>query len=181
MSYTLPTLPDDQQLSFYRIVWEIVRQVPEGKVTTFGQIASMIPTPAGVDPEIYTAFGAQWVGQAMNAVTRVDEKTVPWHRVINSKGGIAMADSNPSSALQRGRLRAENIEFNHKELVDFELVGWDGPDEDWIVANGLIPPRSIKKVRKTKSKPKPPPPPIPLVDDDDDDYDPDDPQQLLLF
>jgi methylated-DNA-protein-cysteine methyltransferase-like protein len=202
MSYTLPTLPEDQQMPFYRTVWEIVRQVPEGKVTTFGQVASMIPTPQGVDPDVYAAFGAQWVGHAMNAVSRIDEKTVPWHRVINSKGGIAMADTNPASAIQRGRLRAEGIEFNAKELVDFNIVGWDGPDHGWIHANGLLSPRSIKKSggkakpaakkatstmpRSTASR-QTSPPPVPRVSDDDDEdddspkYDPDGPQQLTLL
>lgn len=43
----------------------------------------------------------------MNAVSRVDEPTVPWHRVINSKGGISLPENSKSAAIQRARLRAE--------------------------------------------------------------------------
>ncbi len=138
----IPTLPDP--VIFYRVVWEIVRQIPHGQVATYGQIASMIPTPDEVDPDEYAAFGAVLVGYAMNAVSSVDEPTVPWHRVVNSKGGIAMSDTNPASALQRGRLRAEGVDFNHKELIDLNTYGWE-PDPAWVESQGLLPPRPIKK------------------------------------
>ena len=49
---------------FYPIVWDILRQVPHGVVTTFGQIASMIPTPDGIDPTDYQKLGPRWVGDA---------------------------------------------------------------------------------------------------------------------
>src|SRR5690606_18343761 len=119
MSYQLP----DPQ-SFNRIVWDIVRQIPHGKVATYGQIAAMIPAPEGVDPEVYRRLGPRWVGDAMNAVSRVDEPTIPWHRVINSKGGISLPAESPSSAIQRGRLRHEGVEFDAKERVNLKRFGW---------------------------------------------------------
>ena len=77
-------LPDP--VPYYRLVWEIVRQVPAGKVTTFGQIASMIPPPDGIEMDDYAKLGARWVGDAMNRVSTIDDPDVPWHRVINAKG-----------------------------------------------------------------------------------------------
>lgn len=127
MSYQLP----DSQ-SFNRMVWDIVRQIPSGKVATYGQIAAMIPVPEGVDPEVYRRLGPRWVGDAMNAVSRVDEPTVPWHRVINSKGGISLPPESPSSAVQRGRLRHEGVEFDTKERVNLNRFGWQGPDPAWL-------------------------------------------------
>lgn len=137
------TLPDP--LPFYQLVWDIVRQIPGGQVATYGQIAAMIPAPAEVDPADYGRLGPRWVGDAMNAVSRVDDPSIPWHRVINSKGGISLPDESVSSALQRARLRAEDVEFDDHERVDLDVFGWDGPDEAYISAHGLNPPRSLRK------------------------------------
>jgi methylated-DNA-protein-cysteine methyltransferase-like protein len=140
MSY--PALSDP--MPFYRLVWDIVRQVPRGTATTFGQIASMIPAPAGVDDEDYQKLGARWVGDAMNAVSRVDEPTVPWHRVINGKGGISLPAGSGSAEKQRARLQAEGL-LGENGLVDLNRYGWDGPDADWLAKMELTKPRTLKK------------------------------------
>ncbi len=142
--YELP-----EPLTYYQIVWDIVRQVPYGQVTTFGQIASMIPPVAGVEPEVYERLAPRWVGDAMNAVSRVDEPTVPWHRVINGRGMISLPDESKAAALQRARLHAENILFDAKERVDLDVFGWEGPDTAWLDANHLNAPRSLKKTPPT--------------------------------
>ena len=136
-------LPDP--MPFYKIVWEIVRQIPTGIVATYGQIAAMIPAPTGVEPDDYDKLGARWVGDAMNAVSRVDEPTIPWHRVINGKGGISLPENSKSAALQRARLRAENVLLDGDERVDLDEFGWEGPDAQWIARHGLREPRSLKK------------------------------------
>lgn len=136
-------LPDP--MPFYKLVWEIVRQIPTGAVATYGQIAAMIPAPAEVDEDDYAKLGPRWVGDAMNAVSRVDEPTIPWHRVINAKGGISLPENSKSAALQRARLRAENVLLDNDERVDLNEFGWEGPDAAWIKAHGLREPRSLKK------------------------------------
>ena len=156
-------LPDP--LAFYKIVWEIVRQIPEGTAATYGQIATMIPAPEGIAPEDYAKLGPRWVGDAMNAVSRVDEPTIPWHRVINAKGGISLPDDSKSAALQRARLRAEHILPDEGERVDLDEFGWEGPSQTWLNAHGLYPPRALKKAKPT--------PPTPPSDDT--------PQQMSLF
>ena len=83
--------------AYYETVWDIVRQVNSGQVVTFGQIAAMIPPPPEIDPDIYQRIAPRWVGYAMNAVSFPDEPTVPWHRVINSKGGISLEAGDTSS------------------------------------------------------------------------------------
>lgn len=139
---TYPQPPNPR--AYYEVVWEIVRQVPRGVVTTFGQIASMIPPPEGVEPRDYEKLAPRWVGDAMNAVSRIDEPTIPWHRVINSKGGISLPEDSISAAQQRARLRAEDL-LDAKERVDLDKYGWEGPEGAWLEAHNLRTPRSLKK------------------------------------
>jgi hypothetical protein len=51
--------------TYDRIVWEIVWQIPAGRVMTYGQIASMIPAPSGMDVPAYERIAPRWVGYAM--------------------------------------------------------------------------------------------------------------------
>jgi methylated-DNA-protein-cysteine methyltransferase-like protein len=147
-------------MPFYKLVWDIVRQIPTGTAATYGQIASMIPTPEGVEQDDYNKLGPRWVGDAMNAVSGVDEPTVPWHRVINAKGGISLPDTSKAAALQRARLRDEHVLLDNDERVNLEEFGWEGPAEKWLAERGLKAPRSLKKPNPAKSSsnetPKPP-------------------------
>ncbi|MBK8029972.1 MAG: MGMT family protein [Chloroflexi bacterium] len=136
------TLPDP--IVYYRIVWEIVRHIPAGKVSTYGHIATMIPAPAGVEAADYEKLAPRWVGDAMNAVSRVDDPEIPWHRVINSKGEISLPPDSVSAALQRARLRHEGTMADDAEIVDLNQYLWE-PDRNWLWEHGLRPPKSLKK------------------------------------
>lgn len=140
MSIQMP--PD--QIRYYETVWDIVRQVPRGQVVTFGQIAAMIPPPEGVDAEVYKRIAPRWVGYAMNAVSFSDNPTVPWQRVINSKGGISLEEGSKPAVQQRARLEAEGVEFDTRDQIDFDRFGWDGPDEEWLAERSLLKPPSMK-------------------------------------
>lgn len=120
------------------MVWKIVRQVPKGRVTSYGQIASMIPPPEGVDPEQYHRLGARWVGTALRAKP---DKPIPWWRVINSQGKISLPE--PSGSQQRLHLMAEGVEFDAQEQVDFSKFGWRDVDEAWLEEHHLLPPKQI--------------------------------------
>lgn len=76
----IDTSPPDPQ-AFYEQVWRLVRQVPRGKVVTYGQIAQMLPAPAEMDLQTYKALSSRWVGSAMAACPA----DVPWQRVINAQ------------------------------------------------------------------------------------------------
>jgi methylated-DNA-protein-cysteine methyltransferase related protein len=123
------------------LVWEIARQIPEGHVSTYGQIASMIPPPPGVEEDQYRRLSARWVGSAMQSCPA----DVPWQRVINSQGSISLPKGSSSAEEQRIRLEMEGVTFNQSGRVDFEAVGWDGPSANWLSEKGLVPPRSLKK------------------------------------
>ena len=71
---------------FNHRVWSLVRQIPPGKVCTYGQIAALLGPPPGIDPKSYLSFGARWVGGAMSDCPQ----DVPWQRVINSQGKVSL-------------------------------------------------------------------------------------------
>jgi methylated-DNA-protein-cysteine methyltransferase-like protein len=125
--------------AFRAQVFLIVRQVPSGRVTTYGQIAEMIPHPAGMDPPDYERIRARWVGRAMHHAP----DDVPWHRVINSQGKISLPAGSRSAAIQRMRLEAEGITFGRGGAVKLEKHGWDGPPLGWVQEHGLNPPRPL--------------------------------------
>lgn len=136
---------------FNPLVWEIVRQIPAGQVSTYGQIASMIPPPEGVDPLRYAHVRARWVGTAMRLSLETD---LPWHRVINSRGMISNLPAGRDE--QRRRLEAEGVHFDDDERVDFNTVGWEGPPESFLAEHGLFPPRPLRSKKRAPSAPPPP-------------------------
>lgn len=137
------TPPDP--IAFNNTVWKIVAQIPSGVVSTYGQIASMIPAPPGVDQDDYDRLGAVWVGKAMNAVSSSDDKAVPWQRVINSQGGISLPEGTRAAVEQHARLVAEGVTFEKNGRVNLNTFGWEGPGTEWLRANRLLNPRPLKK------------------------------------
>ncbi len=118
MNYTSP--PNQQ--AYYEQVWHLVRQVPPGKVVTYGQIAQMLPPPAGIEPQAYKAFSSRWVGAAMAACPN----DVPWQRVINSQGKISQ---RPGAERQRQLLEEEGILFV-KDKINLKMYQWRGPGHE---------------------------------------------------
>lgn len=114
-----PNLANPQ--AFYEQVWQLARQIPRGRVATYGQLAQLIPCPTNVDPDEYHAFGARWVGTAMAACPA----DVPWQRVINAQGKIS---PRPGADTQRQLLENEGITFV-KDRIDLKTYQWRGPGE----------------------------------------------------
>jgi methylated-DNA-protein-cysteine methyltransferase-like protein len=114
------TSPPNPQ-AFYAQVWDIVRQIPRGKVASYGQIAKLLPPPDGVELETYVAFGALWVGGAMASCP----DDVPWQRVVNSKGEISLRDG-ADARRQQLLLEAEGVFFNPRGRIDLKRYGWKG-------------------------------------------------------
>lgn len=124
--------PPDRQV-YYAQVWEIVRMVPPGKVTTYGQVAGYILPPGGMGASDYKAWGARWVGGAMAACP----ENVPWQRVVNAQGKISLPGGG-GQGRQRQLLEAEGVLFDSRERIDLKVYGWEGPDEVWQKARGLM-------------------------------------------
>lgn len=106
---------------FNRKVWALVRQIPPGKVCTYGQIAALIAPPAGMDQKSYLAFSPRWVGGAMAACPQ----DVPWQRVINSQGKVSLRSGGGGSK-QRELLESEGVVFDEHDRVDLKTYAWDG-------------------------------------------------------
>ena len=95
----------------YERVYEIVRQIPPGKVASYGQIARIV---GGCTPRM--------VGYAMSALKSGSD--VPWQRVINSQGKISAHGYGIGTSLQRQLLEEEGVRFDASGRVDWDEVGW---------------------------------------------------------
>ncbi len=93
---------------FHERVYQVVRKIPAGSVATYGQVAEMLGHP-GV---------ARHVGNAL-AVCERAKLPVPWHRVVNAKGGIST-----QGFTQRELLEAEGVEFTADGAVQLEQYRW---------------------------------------------------------
>lgn len=119
MRFSSPPNPKEYQT----LVWKIVRQIPAGKVATYGQIARLIPPPMGMDGKDYLVWSPRWVGGAMASCP----EDVPWQRVINAQGKISLKKGEGFS-IQRELLELEGVQFDEKERVNLKIFGWQGPD-----------------------------------------------------
>lgn len=98
--------------NFFERVYEIVRQIPEGKVTSYGAIAKALGT----------ARSARMVGWAMNASHTIDD--VPAHRVVNRIGMLSGKHHFDGTNLMQQLLENEGIEIVDNQIVDFEKHFW---------------------------------------------------------
>jgi len=126
-------LPPAEQDAFYQAVWKIVRLIPFGQVSTYGQIASYIPAPKGISPADYKTYRARWTGNAMAA----SPPDVPWQRVINSQGKISIRQG---AERQHELLEAEAVVFDLRERIDLKRFGWSGPTAEWLRENNFLAP-----------------------------------------
>ena len=123
-------------------VYDVVRQIPPGRVISYGQIAAMLPLPPGVDPLEYARLSPRWVGAAMADCP----DDVPWQRVINGSGGISVRKNSTGHLQQRALLEAEDIVFDERGRVDWARVEWAGPVGDWLRERGFnAPPRKSSR------------------------------------
>lgn len=105
---------------FYEAVYRLVRQIPRGRVMTYGQIATLLGQPRA----------ARAVGYALRASTRKDD--VPWQRVINGKGRISGRSEVERPLLQRVLLEGEGVVFDGAGSCDLKRYRWEPPDvESW--------------------------------------------------
>jgi len=100
-------------VSAYDRIYEITRQIPRGKVATYGQIADLAGLPGR----------ARVVGYALYRVAP-DDTAIPWQRVINAKGKISYdARRGGNDSLQRNLLEAEGIHFA-RDKIDLATYQW---------------------------------------------------------
>lgn len=107
-----------QKDEYFHRVWAMVRQIPAGKVVSYGQLAELLDPPLEIPMDAYRAFGSRWVGGAMRACPAV----VPWQRVINAQGRISLPGEGGER--QRELLEEEGVIFDERNRVSFKQYGW---------------------------------------------------------
>lgn len=102
-----------QKQSFFEDVWDVVRLIPEGRVTTYGAIAAYLGT----------RMSARMVGWAMNAAHVLDD--VPAQRVVNRNGMLSGKAHFGSPTRMQELLEAEGVEIVNDSVQDFRIKFWN--------------------------------------------------------
>ena len=103
--------------SFFELVYQVARQIPKGRVTSYGAIANCLGTK----------LSARMVGWAMNGAGKVKPK-VPAHRVVNRNGILSGKHHFGDDAMEK-LLKKEGIKVKNDTVVDFEKLFWDPAKE----------------------------------------------------
>ncbi len=101
-------MPDS---AFFERVWNVVAEIPLGKVTTYGHIAAHVGSPRA----------ARTVGWAMQAA---GGKGLPCHRVVNRQGMLSGRHRFESMDVMEERLRSEGVAFTDDGRVDMKRHLW---------------------------------------------------------
>ena len=109
-----PVSGDSKNYSFFQNVWDVVRQIPKGRVTTYGAIASYLGTRSS----------ARMVGWAMNASFIVEPK-VPAQRVVNRNGMLSGKAHFATATFMQELLEQEGILIENDKIIDFSRHFWD--------------------------------------------------------
>jgi methylated-DNA-protein-cysteine methyltransferase-like protein len=105
---------DASLTTFFDQVYELVSQIPRGKVATYGQIAKMLGAPRA----------ARTVGWALHDLP--EGRDIPWQRVVNAKGAVSFPPGSQGAAVQRALLEGEGVVFDGQGLINLKVFGWGG-------------------------------------------------------
>lgn len=98
------------KINFKQRVFDLVRSIPKGYVMTYGQIAVLCGHPGA----------ARVVGQ----IAHFGSPDLPWHRVVNAKGGMASAFVPGGREMQAKLLNEEGIEINNNSIDIKRYIWW---------------------------------------------------------
>lgn len=113
----MSSIPDKHK-DFFQSVFEIVRHIPKGRVTSYGAIAKALSTPRS----------SRMVGWAMNA-SHSQKKPIPAHRVVNRNGMLTGKIHFPTPTAMQQALEKEGVEVVEDKIVGFKELFWD-PNEE---------------------------------------------------
>ncbi|HLY71564.1 MAG TPA: MGMT family protein [Puia sp.] len=106
------------EANFFELVYEVARQIPKGRVTSYGAIAVCLGTK----------MSARMVGWAMNGAEKVRPK-VPAHRVVNRNGQLTGKHHFGEPDIMQKLLEKEGIKIADDAVVDFKNLFWDPAEE----------------------------------------------------
>jgi len=97
---------------FTREAKRIIRAIPRGRIATYGQVAALAGRPGA-------ARGVAWILHSSSAAA-----ALPWHRVINGRGGISLGRGRGFEE-QRKRLAAEGVAVGRGGRIDLKRFQWE--------------------------------------------------------
>ncbi len=100
--------------NFFSRVYQVVRQIPEGRVTSYGAIASFVGAPGA----------ARMVGWALNK-SGAQEPFIPAHRVLNRHGALTGKHAFPGAQTMQQLLESEGVKVVNDQVVNFQKHFWD--------------------------------------------------------
>ena len=103
--------------NFFEDVYEVVKLIPRGRVTSYGAIARYLGTTGS----------ARMVGWAMNSAHGAN--AIPAHRVVNSQGLLTGKAHFKTPSTMQKRLKKEGIRVVNDKITDFEKFFWDPSKE----------------------------------------------------
>lgn len=106
-----------QQDSFFEMVYEVVRVIPSGRVTSYGAIARYLGS----------GKSARLVGYALNGARRMED--VPAHRVLNRRGVLTGKHHFSGTFAMEQLLEQEGVAVVEDRVIDFEKIFWDPEKE----------------------------------------------------
>ncbi|HNP24667.1 MAG TPA: MGMT family protein [Panacibacter sp.] len=118
VSSKLPVNDQTKTFSFFENVWDVVRQVPRGRVTSYGAIANYLGT----------GLSARMVGWAMNAASQARPK-VPAQRVVNRNGMLSGKAHFKTPDEMEALLKKDGVAVEKDQVVDFAQRYWDPAKE----------------------------------------------------
>ena len=117
-------------MDFYKRVASVCRQIPYGKVATYGQIALLCQKPRN----------ARQVGYALNKKITGD---IPAHRVVNHQGILSGAAAFKNEQEQKRRLEEEGVKVDQGQQVDLRVYGWKNTLDDALLLEALFKSKGI--------------------------------------
>jgi methylated-DNA-protein-cysteine methyltransferase-like protein len=100
--------------NFFELVYEVTRQIPKGRVTSYGAIAACLGTRSS----------ARMVGWAMNGSHRVRPR-VPAHRVVNRNGMLSGKHHFSPPGMMEKLLKKEGVTVKEDRVIEFKKLFWD--------------------------------------------------------
>lgn len=105
--------PEPDNASLYGRIYALVRQVPSGRVVTYGQVGRL------------AGCSARTVGFAMAALPA--DSQVPWHRVVNRRGQVSPRRCGEGDVVQKLLLGREGVAFDDCQRIDLDAYRWSFP------------------------------------------------------
>jgi methylated-DNA-protein-cysteine methyltransferase-like protein len=125
----------------YQRIWEQAALIPAGQVASYGQLARLAGLPRRA---------ARMVGRALGAAP--SELALPWHRVVNAQGRIAIPEGTDRYKRQIALLREEGIKVQNGQL-NISKHGWDPSLDEILWGPGMLHDPAGKSLKESVNEP----------------------------